>query len=72
MAVAFTVLSVLETQDKTIWADSPWKDDPYHTAVFLAPFAVAMLTGSWRCGCWPAALPGARTAPGRWCAPQRR
>ena len=46
MAVAFTVLSVLETQDKTLWADSPWKDDPYHTAVFLAPFAVAMLTGT--------------------------
>ena len=46
MAVAFTVLSILETQDKAIWASSPWKDDPYHTAVFLAPFAVAMLTGS--------------------------
>lgn len=42
-AGVFEVLTVLATQDKTVWAVSPWREDPYHTVVLLAEFAVAML-----------------------------
>jgi hypothetical protein len=42
-AGVFEVLTVPEIQDKTIWAVSPWREDPYHTAVSLAEFAVPML-----------------------------
>jgi hypothetical protein len=42
-AGVFEVLTVPETQDKTIWAVSPWREDPYHTVVLLAGFAVPML-----------------------------
>lgn len=42
-AGVFEVLTVLETQDKTSWSVSPWRDDPYHTVVLLAEFAVPML-----------------------------
>ena len=33
---------MLATQDKTAWAASPWREDPYHTVVSLAQFAVPM------------------------------
>jgi hypothetical protein len=42
-AAVFEVLTVPQTQDKTVWAASPWKQDPYHTAVYLAQFAVPVL-----------------------------
>lgn len=42
-AGVFEVLTVLTTQDKTVWAVSPWREDPYHTVVVLAEFAVLML-----------------------------
>ena len=42
-AGVFEVLTVPETQDKTIWAVSPWREDPYHAVVSLAGFAVPML-----------------------------
>lgn len=42
-AAVFEALTVPETQDKTIWAVSPWREDPYHTAVSLTEFAVPML-----------------------------
>ncbi|HEX3955022.1 MAG TPA: hypothetical protein VHZ03_00145 [Trebonia sp.] len=42
-AVVFEALTVPATQDTTVWAASPWKEDPYHTVVSLAQFAVPML-----------------------------
>ncbi|MDQ2813952.1 MAG: hypothetical protein M3Z75_19320 [Actinomycetota bacterium] len=41
--VLFEALTVLETQDKTIRAASPWQDDPYDTVVSLAQFIVPVL-----------------------------
>ncbi|MGV4988572.1 hypothetical protein ACVB8X_37740 [Streptomyces sp. NRAIS4] len=42
-AGVFEALTVLETQDKTVRAASPWQDDPYDVVVSLAQFAVPML-----------------------------
>ena len=42
-AVLFEALTVLETQDKTVRAASPWQDDPYDAVVSLAQFTVPML-----------------------------
>jgi hypothetical protein len=39
----FEVLTMLETQDKTVRAVSPWQDDPYDAVVSLTQFAVPML-----------------------------
>jgi hypothetical protein len=39
----FEALTVSEIEDKAAWAISPWKEDPYHTAVYLAQFAVPVL-----------------------------
>ncbi|MER6568671.1 hypothetical protein ABT288_21440 [Streptomyces sp. NPDC001093] len=41
-AGVFEALTVLETQDKTVRAASPWQDDPYDVVVSLAQFAVPM------------------------------
>ncbi|MGW4567857.1 hypothetical protein ACWEN3_37590, partial [Streptomyces sp. NPDC004561] len=41
----FEVLSLLESQDKTVRATSPWQDDPYDVFVSFAIFAVPMLAG---------------------------
>lgn len=41
----FEVLSMLESQDKTVRATSPWQDDPYDVFVSFAIFAVPMLAG---------------------------
>lgn len=43
LAVVFEALTVLETQDKTVRAASPWQDDPYDVMVSLAQFTVPML-----------------------------
>lgn len=43
IAGVFEVLTVLATQDKKAWAASPWREDPYHTVVSLAQFAVPMI-----------------------------
>lgn len=32
----FEALTVPEIENKAAWAISPWKEDPYHTAVYLA------------------------------------
>ena len=42
-AVLFEALTVLETQDKTVRAASPWQDDPYDAVVSLAQFTVPIL-----------------------------
>lgn len=42
-AGVFECLTVPEVQDKAAWAISPWKEDPYHTAVYLAQFAIPVL-----------------------------
>ncbi|NUQ97382.1 MAG: hypothetical protein HOY79_12815 [Streptomyces sp.] len=42
-AGVFEALTVLETQDKTVRAASPWQDDPYDVMVSLARFTVPML-----------------------------
>ncbi|MFJ9151976.1 hypothetical protein ACIRP7_28860 [Streptomyces sp. NPDC102270] len=42
-AAAFEALTVLETQDKTVRAASPWQDDPYDVMVSLVQFTVPML-----------------------------
>jgi len=42
-AGVFEVLTLPETQVRSVWAASPWRQDPYHTVVLLAQFAVAML-----------------------------
>ncbi|GGU96855.1 hypothetical protein GCM10010211_75270 [Streptomyces albospinus] len=42
-AGVFEALTVLENQDKTVRAASPWQDDPYDVVVSLAQFAVPML-----------------------------
>jgi hypothetical protein len=42
-AVAFESLTLPETQAAPVEAASPWRQDPYHTVVLLAQFAVAML-----------------------------
>ncbi|AOR32797.1 hypothetical protein BFF78_18530 [Streptomyces fodineus] len=42
-AGVFEALTVLETQDKTVRAASPWQDDPYDVVESLAQFAVPML-----------------------------
>src|ERR1035441_6959487 len=39
----FEALTVSEIENKAAWAISPWKEDPYHTAVYLAQFAVPVL-----------------------------
>src|ERR1022692_886824 len=36
-------LTVSEIENKAAWAISPWKADPYHTAVYLAQFPVPVL-----------------------------
>ncbi len=41
----FEALSLLESQDKTVRATSPWQDDPYDVFVSFAIFAVPMLAG---------------------------
>jgi hypothetical protein len=43
VAGVFEALTVLETQDKTVRAASPWQDDPYDAVVSLAQFTVPML-----------------------------
>ncbi|MEV7384768.1 MULTISPECIES: hypothetical protein [unclassified Streptomyces] len=43
VAGVFEALTVLETQDKTVRAVSPWQDDPYDVVVSLTQFAVPML-----------------------------
>ncbi|MEU2420477.1 hypothetical protein ABZ619_05375 [Streptomyces sp. NPDC007851] len=43
LAVVFEALTVLETQDKTVRAVSPWQDDPYDVMVSLAQFTMPML-----------------------------
>ena len=40
---AFEALTVPEVENKAAWAISPWKEDPYHTAVYLAQFAVPVI-----------------------------
>jgi hypothetical protein len=59
-AAVFEVLTVLETQDRAVRAASPWRDDPYDTALSLAVFtvpALALVIGlrltAWR---WPGGL----------------
>ncbi|MEU8975100.1 hypothetical protein AB0D11_38665 [Streptomyces monashensis] len=42
-AAVFEALTVLETQNKTVRAASPWQDDPYDVMVSLAQFTVPML-----------------------------
>ncbi|MFD8723358.1 hypothetical protein ACFV2H_36650 [Streptomyces sp. NPDC059629] len=42
-AGVFEALTVLETQDKTVRAASPWQDDPYDVVVSLTQFTVPML-----------------------------
>ncbi|MGJ5755192.1 hypothetical protein FB563_3407 [Streptomyces puniciscabiei] len=42
-AGVFEALTVLETQDKSVRAASPWQDDPYDVMVSLAQFAVPVL-----------------------------
>jgi hypothetical protein len=42
-AGVFELLALYETQNKKAWQESPWGQDPYHTAVLLAVFAVPML-----------------------------
>ena len=42
-AGVFEALTVLETQDKTVRAASPWQDDPYDVVVSLSQFAVPIL-----------------------------
>ena len=39
----FEALTLPEIENKAAWAISPWKEDPYHTAVYLAQFAVPVL-----------------------------
>lgn len=46
VAAAFEVTALPETQDKAVLAASPWRADPYHTAVSLAVFAVAVLASA--------------------------
>ena len=43
VAGVFEALTVLETQDKTVRAASPWQDDPYDVVVSLTQFTVPML-----------------------------
>ncbi|MGW2649714.1 hypothetical protein ACWC2T_33570 [Streptomyces sp. NPDC001393] len=43
VAAVFEASTVLETQDKTVRAASPWQDDPYDVMVSLAQFTVPML-----------------------------
>ncbi|MER6024972.1 hypothetical protein [Streptomyces sp. NPDC001851] len=42
-AGVFEALTVLETQDKTVRAASPWQDDPYDVVVSLTQFTVPVL-----------------------------
>ncbi|WP_203965027.1 hypothetical protein [Actinocatenispora thailandica] len=42
-AGAFEAPTVLATQDRTVWAASPWRDDPYHAVLGLAELAVPAL-----------------------------
>lgn len=42
-AAVFEAVTVPETQDKTLWAATPWKADPYHAVVSLTQFAVPAL-----------------------------
>ena len=42
-AALFEALAIPELDDKAAWTISPWKLDPYHTAVYLAQFAVPAL-----------------------------
>lgn len=44
-AGVFEVLTLLATQDETVWSASPWREDPYHTAVSLAALAVPVIGG---------------------------
>jgi hypothetical protein len=39
----FEALTAPEIENKAAWALSPWKEDPYHTAVYLSQFAVPVL-----------------------------
>jgi hypothetical protein len=43
LAVLFEVFLVVGIQDKRLMAAAPWQDDPFHTWVSLALFAVPML-----------------------------
>lgn len=45
-AGVFEALTVLELQDKTVWAASPWREDPYHTVVGLAESMVVVLAAA--------------------------
>jgi hypothetical protein len=41
--IVFELVTVPETQVRTIHAVSPWREDPYHTVVSLTQFVVPML-----------------------------
>lgn len=43
VAGVFEAVTVPETQDKRLWAATPWKADPYHAVVSLTQFAVPAL-----------------------------
>ncbi len=66
LTVLFEVFLVVGIQDKTLLAATPWQDDPFHTWVSLAVFALPMLltvTASRMAGPW---LPWGRSgAAGR-------
>ena len=64
----FEVANLIGTQDKTIFAVTPWQDDPYHAVLLAALFTVAMLSAALgaRMLVWSAA--GAGTARVRCCA----
>ncbi len=42
----FEVANLIGTQDKTIFAVTPWQDDPYHAVLLAALFTVAMLSAA--------------------------
>lgn len=42
-AVLFEALTTAETQDKAVWAATPWRADPYHTALTVTQFVVPAL-----------------------------
>lgn len=43
LTVVFEAVTVPETQSKSSWSVSPWRQDPYHTAVLLAQFTAPVL-----------------------------
>lgn len=46
LAALFEVANVIGTQDKTVFAATPWHDDPFHAVLLAAMFMVGMLAAA--------------------------